>query len=75
MPLFRRAFYLIVGLTFPGFWMVHAAGLGAFLYRPLQTFLHSKTTGWPSLITAVLLYMAVIVCFELCCRVFRSAQP
>lgn len=75
MTLFRRAFYLAIGLTFPGFWVVHAAGFGAFLYRPLQSFFHSNAVGWPSLITALLLYMMAIICFETCFRLLRSAHP
>jgi len=37
MGFLRRAFYLLLGFTFPGFWLFHAGGLLASLYLPLQT--------------------------------------
>lgn len=65
MPLLRRGFYLLIGFTFPGFWLLHASGLLAWLYHPLQRLFHTKAALWPSLITAVLLYLGVVLCFEL----------
>ncbi len=75
MTLLRRGFYLIVGFTFPGFWMFHASGFYAHLYRPIQTLFHSPAIGWPSLITALLIYLAAIVCFEICYRLLQSSHP
>ncbi|MDD2467747.1 MAG: hypothetical protein PHI97_27520 [Desulfobulbus sp.] len=64
MHLLRRGFYLLIGFTFPGFWVLHASGFIAVLYRPLQLLFHTKAVGWPALITASLLYLGVIVGFE-----------
>lgn len=75
MTTLRRAFYLLVGLTFPGFWILHAAGFASFLYLPLQRLLHTRASGWPSLLTALLLYGAVIACFEALMRARKQIQP
>jgi len=75
MGFIRRGFYLFLGFTFPGFWLFHAGGLLSALYLPLQQLFHTKTTGWPSLITALLLYLATIVLFELCTRALRNVHP
>jgi hypothetical protein len=75
MLVLRRGFYLIVGFTFPGFWLFHAAGYGASLYRPIQLLFQSTAVGWPSLITATLLYLAIIGCFEACWRLLKHVQP
>lgn len=75
MSFLRRGFYLIVGFTFPGFWMFHASGFGAALYRPIQTLFQSTAMGWPSLITAILLYLAAICCFEACWRLLKNTHP
>ena len=64
MHILRRAFYLLIGFTFPGFWMLHASGLAAELYRPLQRLCATTAVGWPSLLTASLLYGGLILCFE-----------
>ncbi|MGD9949230.1 MAG: hypothetical protein AB7U29_12230 [Desulfobulbus sp.] len=64
MHLLRRGFYLLIGFTFPGFWVLHASGLIAVLYKPLQLLFHTKAAGWPALITASLLYLGMIACFE-----------
>ena len=64
MILLRRAFYLLIGFTFPGFWMLHASGLAAGLYSPLQRLCGTTAVGWPSLLTASLLYGGLILCFE-----------
>ncbi len=64
MHLLRRGFYLLIGFTFPGFWLLHASGLFAWIYTPLQRLFHTKTALWPSLITASLLYLGAIICFE-----------
>lgn len=75
MRFVRRGFYLFLGFTFPGFWLFHAGGLLAALYLPLQKVFHTKTTGWPSFITASLLYLGTIVLFELCTRALRNVRP
>ncbi len=75
MGFLRRAFYLLLGFTFPGFWLFHAGGLLASLYLPLQTLFHTKATGWPSFITASLLYIAAIILFEFLARVLKNARP
>ncbi|MBM9616225.1 hypothetical protein JWJ90_18310 [Desulfobulbus rhabdoformis] len=64
MHLFRRIFYLLIGFTFPGFWVFHASGMFANLYLPLQRLLHSQSPLFPALITASLLYLVIICCFE-----------
>lgn len=75
MTSLRRAFYLLIGLTFPGFWILHASGFAAFLYQPLQRFLHTASSGWPSLVTALLLYGCMIACFEVLMRARKQIQP
>lgn len=75
MTIVRRGFYLIVGFTFPGFWMLHASGFGAHLYRPIQQLLQTSSVGWPSLVTATVCYGTAILCFEICWRLIKNAQP
>lgn len=75
MGFLRRGFYLLLGFTFPGFWLFHADGLLASLYLPLQKIFHTQATGWPSFITASLLYIATIVLFEFLARVLKNARP
>ena len=75
MTIIRRGFYLIIGFTFPGFWMLHASGFWDFLYKPLQLMFHTAAIGWPSLATALICYGAAIFCFEVCWRLLREAQP
>jgi hypothetical protein len=70
----RRGFYLILGFTFPGFWVFHAGGLLAGLYFPLQKIFHTRTTGWPSFFTACLLYCGLIMFFELFARAWKNAH-
>jgi len=71
----RRGFYLILGFTFPGFWTFHAGGFASWLYRPLQTLSGTETTGWPSFITACLIYTGLTVLFELFARAWSNAHP
>ncbi len=71
----RRAFYLLLGFTFPGFWLFHASGLLASLYLPLQKLFHTEATGWPSFITASLIYIATTAIFEFFFRVLKNARP
>lgn len=75
MSLIRRTFYLFIGLTFPAFWISHASGWGAFLYRPIQQLFATTAGGWPSFITACLLYLLAIVCFESLHRLLKNIRP
>ena len=75
MILIRRGFYLIAGFTFPGFWMIHASGYSAIIYQPIQHFFHTSAVGWPSLITATLIYLAAMGCFEACWRLLINTRP
>ena len=71
----RQLYYLMVGLTFPGFWAFHAEGYWAALYLPLQKLFHTTATGWPSFCSALLLYGVVTVLFELFRRARDNARP
>lgn len=64
MGILRRGFYLLIGFTFPGFWMLHASGFAAGLYKPVQILCATTAVGWPSLLTASLLYGGLVLCFE-----------
>ena len=75
MILIRRGFYLIAGFTFPGFWMIHASGYGAIVYQPIQHYINTPAVGWPSLITATLIYLAAMVSFEACWRLLKNTRP
>ena len=75
MGFLRRTFYLLLGFTFPGFWLFHAGGLLASLYQPLQKLFHTQTTGWPAFITASLLYIAAIAVFEFFAKALKNARP
>ncbi len=75
MKFIRQSFYLILGLTFPGFWALHASGFAAALYLPLQRLTHAASPTWPSFLTALLLYGAVTALFEWLYRVIRNAHP
>jgi len=55
--------------------MLHASGFGAALFRPIQQWCHSTAVGWPSLVTAVLLYLTAICCFEFCWRLLKNTHP
>lgn len=71
----RRGFYLILGFTFPGFWTFHAGGFASWLYRPLQTLCKTEATGWPSFITAFLIYIGLTVFVELFARAWSVTHP
>ncbi len=75
MRFIRQSFYLVLGLTFPAFWAVHASGFAAALYLPIQRVTHAASSTWPSLLTAVLLYGAITALFECLYRVIRNAHP
>lgn len=64
MSILRRGFYLLIGFTFPGFWMLHASGWAAGLYKPVQILFATTAVGWPSLLTASLLYGSLMLFFE-----------
>ena len=73
--LLRQGFYLLLGMSFPAFWIFHASGFWALLYRPLQLISGTDATGWPSLVTAALLYLVLVVIFECLYRVLKNAHP
>lgn len=64
MDTIRRGFYLLVGFTFPGFWVMHASGFMKSCYEPIQRIIGSESAGWPSFISASLIYLAVIIFYE-----------
>lgn len=71
----RKAFYLLVGFSFPGFWIFHAGGLWSVLYKPIQMITGSEATGWPSFITASLVYLGMIIVFENFYRLLKNSRP
>jgi len=71
----RQGFYLLLGFTFPGFWIFHTGGFWSVLYRPIQMITGSEATGWPSFITACLIYFAAILVFECSHRLLKNAHP
>lgn len=75
MKLLRQVFYLLLGMSFPAFWIFHASGLWEILYRPLQFLTGTQKTGWPSFLTACLVYAAVTAVFECMYRLLKNAQP
>lgn len=75
MILIRRGFYLILGITFPGFWAFHASGYAAFLYQPLQKLLGISGSGWLSLLTTTLIYSFTAVVFEVCYQLLHRNRP
>lgn len=75
MTTLRRGFYLLLGFTFPFFWAFHATGFMAVLYRPLQHLFATAGTGWPSLVTASMLYCGAAGLFELLFRVRGDITP
>jgi hypothetical protein len=75
VKLLRQSFYLVLGLTFPGFWIFHAVGFWSMLYQPIQVISGSQATGWPSFITACLVYLAAVFIFEWSYRLLRNAHP
>lgn len=75
MGFVRRGFYLILGFTFPGFWVFHASGFLSVLYRPLQLVFNTETTGWPSFISACTLYIGLTVLFELFFKAWKNVHP
>jgi hypothetical protein len=71
----RRWFYFLLGLTFPIFWTLHAAGTLKILYYPLQLLASTASTGWPSFISASLLYTVAALVFEIMYRSRKSITP
>lgn len=71
----RRWFYLVLGFTFPFFWAFHDAGMLKVLYSPLQLLASTSRTGWPSFVTAGLLYTAIAFIFEIMYRLRRNISP
>ena len=75
MKVLRQSFYLVLGFTFPGFWIFHANGFWSVLYRPIQLISGSEATGWPSFFSACLIYLTAVLVFESCYRLLKNAQP
>lgn len=71
----RRWFYLMLGFSFPTFWAFHSIGTLKILYQPIQWIASTEKTGWPSFITANLLYAVIIVIFEVIYRVRKEISP
>lgn len=71
----RRWFYLLLGFTFPFFWAFHDSGVLRVLYAPLQKLASTSSTGWPSFITAGLLYTIIGVIFEVMYRLRKNISP
>lgn len=74
MTTLRKGFYLLLGFTFPFYWAIHDAGFMAALYRPLQHLFATTGSGWPSMVTASLLYGGAAGLFELLFRA-RGHHP
>jgi len=64
MSLIKRIFYMLLGFSFPFYWAFHASGFAAIFYKPIQLIASTKSTFWPSFITAALTYVAVVVLIE-----------
>ena len=75
MTTLRRSFYLLLGFTFPFFWALHAGGLMATLYRPIQYLFATSGSGWPSLLTTLALYCGAAGLFELLFRTRDDITP
>ena len=71
----RRVFYMVLGFTFPIFWVFHADGFLAVLYRPVQKLFATSSVGWPSLCTAGGTYLLAILLFEAAVRSRRDINP
>jgi hypothetical protein len=71
----RRWFYLLLGFTFPFFWAFHDAGMLKVLYFPLQVLASTSSTGWPSFVTAFLLYLVLGMVFEIMYRIRKDISP
>lgn len=75
MSLLRRSFYLMLGFSFPFFWVMHATGFLNVLYLPIQKIFSTQSSGWPSLLSAILLYICVTVMFEFLSRAKQDIIP
>jgi hypothetical protein len=74
MTAFRRYYYLLLGFSFPIFWMLHCEGLMSGLYRPIQRLFSTERCGWPSFISAFLLYLIITAIFEVFVRVRPKSE-
>ncbi len=71
----RKWFYLLLGFTFPFFWTFHATGMMKILYLPIQKLASTTSAGWPSFVSACLLYGISALIFELTYRVRKNLSP
>lgn len=70
----RKWFYLLMGFTFPFFWTAHSMGKLKALYYPIQKIASTTSTGWPSFISASILYIIVGVVFEATYRARKNME-
>ena len=70
----RKWFYLITGILFSFFWTFHSMGKLKALYHPIQKIAGTTSTGWPSFITASLLFMVVGIVFEITYRARKNME-
>lgn len=75
MSYMRQAFYLLLGFSFPWFWMFHSSGFWAGIYAPLLGFLGEGARTWLSLISALIIYILAAVVFETAFRLIKNARP
>jgi hypothetical protein len=60
----KRIFYMLLGFSFPFYWMFHATGFADIFYKPIQLVASTESTIWPSFITASLMYVGLVVLIE-----------
>ena len=70
----RKWFYLLMGFTFPFFWTFHSMGKMKVLYYPIQKMTSTTSTGWPSFVSASLLYIVVCIAFEATYRARKNME-
>jgi len=75
MTLIKRSFYMLLGFSFPFYWAFHAAGFAEIFYKPIQLVTSTKSTLWPSFITATILYVGLVILIERMFRKRRNINP
>ena len=70
----RKWFYLLLGFSFPFFWTAHSMGKMGVLYAPIQKLASTSSTGWPSFVSAAMLYIIFGVIFEVTYRARKSME-
>ena len=75
MSLIKRSFYILLGFSFPFYWMFHATGFADIFYKPIQFIASTENTTWPSFITATLTYVGLVVLIERLNRRRKSFNP